>query len=225
MRVHQAQVQAMQDHLCQILAHYVVYLGSQLTLPIATHVEQFILEAAAARWYKEGNFEWLTTPGDELESKASPDVSTDLPTNFFDSLSDPCSGNPSLFDENAWESVLGPLLPLGSLEPTSRLSTGQPPQSRSSFGGIESPNAVPHNPPIPSNHQETLSVSKAALESFDRWDSKWGYNKAYDSIQFNGNLLMMGTNGHSPMPFQNNGFVARGSWGGTYFWLTVTRYS
>jgi hypothetical protein len=47
----------MQNHLCQILAHYVVFLGSLLTLPIATHVEQFILEAAAARWYKEGNFE------------------------------------------------------------------------------------------------------------------------------------------------------------------------
>jgi hypothetical protein len=49
----------MQDHLCQILAHYVVYLGSQLNLPIGGHVRQFILEAATSRWYKEGNFEWL----------------------------------------------------------------------------------------------------------------------------------------------------------------------
>jgi hypothetical protein len=226
--VHRAQVQAMQDHLCQILAHYVVYLGSQLTLPIATHVEQFILEAAAARWYKEGNFEWFTTPGDELEPKASPDISADLPTNLFDLLSDPYSGNPSLFDENACESVLGPLLPLGSLGSTSRISTGQPSYSTSSFGGIESLNAVTHNPPIPSNDQETLSVSKAALESFDRWDSKWGYSIAYGSIHSNGRSQRIEPNGYYPSPLGmanlNSGFVARGSWGGTCFWFTVTRY-
>jgi hypothetical protein len=42
-------LQAMQRFLCQILAHYVIYLGSQLKLRMANGVEQFILEAAPAR--------------------------------------------------------------------------------------------------------------------------------------------------------------------------------
>jgi hypothetical protein len=136
-QIHQAQLQDMQDHLCQILAHYLVYLGSQLSLPIATHVEQFILEAAAARWDKEGNFEWLTTPGEELEPSASPEVNVHLPTNFFNSFSDPCFGNPSLSHENPRQNVLDPILPVGNLESTSGLSTNQTPYSKLSSGGVE----------------------------------------------------------------------------------------
>jgi len=48
----------MRDFLCQILAHYLIYLGSQLRLPMGGHVEQFILEAAPTRWYKEGSYSW-----------------------------------------------------------------------------------------------------------------------------------------------------------------------
>lgn len=50
----------MQSHLSQILAHYVVYIGSRLNLPIANDAERFILEAAPKRWHKEGIFRWLT---------------------------------------------------------------------------------------------------------------------------------------------------------------------
>jgi hypothetical protein len=52
--------QTMQNHLCQILAHYVVYIGSKLNLPIANDADRFILEAAPKRWHKEGIFRWLT---------------------------------------------------------------------------------------------------------------------------------------------------------------------
>lgn len=50
----------MQSHLCQILTHYVVYIGSRLNLPIVNDAERFILEAAPKRWHKEGIFRWLT---------------------------------------------------------------------------------------------------------------------------------------------------------------------
>jgi len=65
----------MQDHLCQILAHYVVYLGSRLNLPIRSQVSRFILEAASARWYKEGNFKWRNA------SECDFDPTTDLHLN------------------------------------------------------------------------------------------------------------------------------------------------
>ncbi|PQE06195.1 Zn(II)2Cys6 transcription factor protein [Rutstroemia sp. NJR-2017a BBW] len=52
--------QAMRDFLCQILAHYMVYLGSQLSLHVAGHVEILILQAAPIRWHKKGSFGWET---------------------------------------------------------------------------------------------------------------------------------------------------------------------
>lgn len=55
-----SEFQAMQSHLCQILAHYMVYIGSRLNLPIANDADRFILEAAPKRWHKEGIFRWLT---------------------------------------------------------------------------------------------------------------------------------------------------------------------
>jgi hypothetical protein len=55
----------MRSHLCQILAHYVLFLGSQLKLPIPTDAEQFILKTAASRWNKEGLFQWKNPIEDE----------------------------------------------------------------------------------------------------------------------------------------------------------------
>jgi hypothetical protein len=49
---------AMKSHLCQILAHYVVYLGSRLNLRISNDLEQFILKAAPEKWHKQGRFWW-----------------------------------------------------------------------------------------------------------------------------------------------------------------------
>ncbi|CZR64042.1 uncharacterized protein PAC_13939 [Phialocephala subalpina] len=51
---------AVQYHLSQILAHYLLYLGSRLSLPLAKGVDQFLLEAIPSRWYKEGVFDWKT---------------------------------------------------------------------------------------------------------------------------------------------------------------------
>lgn len=44
-----------------------VFVASKLKLPIAVHVEQFILEAAHARWYKEGSFSWLKSPKEQQD--------------------------------------------------------------------------------------------------------------------------------------------------------------
>jgi hypothetical protein len=68
---------AMQKHLCRTLAHYAIFIGSKLGLPFVGHVERFIIEAAHARWNREGRFSWLTKEtlpendetGHELEAK------------------------------------------------------------------------------------------------------------------------------------------------------------
>ncbi|PVH78541.1 hypothetical protein DL98DRAFT_516715 [Cadophora sp. DSE1049] len=59
----QRQFKAMQEHICQILAHYVTYLGSQLGLPLASGTEQFMLEAAPEKWRKQGIFRWSNRSG------------------------------------------------------------------------------------------------------------------------------------------------------------------
>jgi len=202
----------MQDHLCQILAHYVLYLGSQLGIQIAGHVEQFILEAAAARWKKQGNFEWLTTPRGELEPRESLDICADLPTNCLDSFSDPYLGNPSVSHETVCQPLFDSLPAMGSPESTSRISTGQNPHSRPPFGGAEDPNVVQHNPPRLENYQPI----SAALESFHHWNSKW-YTYP-DNMEF-------AAQHNGPISIHSNsiGFVARASWGGMYFSLTVAR--
>jgi hypothetical protein len=76
---HSSEFQAMQNHLCQILAHYVVYIGSRLHLPIANDADRFILEAAPKRWHKEGIFRWLTPSahGQQHESFLPQDIDAD----------------------------------------------------------------------------------------------------------------------------------------------------
>jgi hypothetical protein len=44
-----------------------VYLGSHLKLPITSHAEQFLLEAALARWHKRGRFQWSSGAEDESD--------------------------------------------------------------------------------------------------------------------------------------------------------------
>ena len=85
-----AQFKDTRSFLCQILAHYLIYLGSQLKLPIASETEQFILQAAPARWYRQGLFQWTKVlhpkdqpiAADEWYSykwTVSPDIITDEP--------------------------------------------------------------------------------------------------------------------------------------------------
>ncbi|KAH7386539.1 hypothetical protein BKA64DRAFT_681130 [Cadophora sp. MPI-SDFR-AT-0126] len=45
-------IRSMQSHLCQILAHFLVYLGSQLGLPIKLRPDQFVLDIEQFRLYK-----------------------------------------------------------------------------------------------------------------------------------------------------------------------------
>ncbi|KAH8732539.1 hypothetical protein GQ44DRAFT_755041 [Phaeosphaeriaceae sp. PMI808] len=64
----QTRFRPMQNHLCQILAHYMIYLGSQLNRPITDDADQFILEEAPTRWYKEGAFLWKLENEEIVES-------------------------------------------------------------------------------------------------------------------------------------------------------------
>ncbi|KAE9363737.1 hypothetical protein N431DRAFT_356552 [Stipitochalara longipes BDJ] len=57
--------QAMQAHLCQILAHYVVYISSRLNLPLDKNAEKSILEAATRRRHTGGIFLWSTVPAED----------------------------------------------------------------------------------------------------------------------------------------------------------------
>jgi hypothetical protein len=78
-----AQFKAMQSFLCQILAHYVIYLGSQLKHRIASGADQFILQAAPARWHKQGLFQWRTAPGEM--SEPPPGLDLEQGSDFGDS--------------------------------------------------------------------------------------------------------------------------------------------
>jgi hypothetical protein len=66
----------MQNHLCQILAHCLLYIGSRLNLPMANDADRFILEAAPKRWDKEGIFRWLipSAHGQQLEDILPKDI-------------------------------------------------------------------------------------------------------------------------------------------------------
>jgi len=214
-RVALAQSQAMQDHLCKILAHYIVYLGEQLKLPMASHVEQFILEAATARWNKEGNFEWLNTPGDEFELITSPDFWSELPSNNPDSFSDQYFDNHTLSCYGDCSRFSDPLPFVGSFEPRPHPFPSQTPYSESSLGRVEEYNAALPRYLSFRYHQATSSVSKSARESYDRWGSKWsGMEASKLGIFLN---CFSGSSGiHT-----NTGFVGKCSWGGTKSSLTV----
>ena len=60
-----------QSHLCQILAHYLLLLGTQLGLAMEAGTDRFLLEAAPARWYREGRFEWNSSLRDRLRTGLS----------------------------------------------------------------------------------------------------------------------------------------------------------
>jgi hypothetical protein len=50
--------EVMQNHLCETLAHFVVFIGSKLGLAIRETAEQSILSRAHAHWRKEAIFHW-----------------------------------------------------------------------------------------------------------------------------------------------------------------------
>jgi hypothetical protein len=60
----------MREHLCQILAHYVLYFRWRLNLPIPHDAEPFILKGASSRWHKKGVFQWKAAVEDKAELDA-----------------------------------------------------------------------------------------------------------------------------------------------------------
>ncbi|KAH8595430.1 hypothetical protein B0O99DRAFT_594602 [Bisporella sp. PMI_857] len=60
------QIQAIKSHLCQILAHYILFLGSKLKLAIPTTSKQSILKTALSRWNKKGVFQWKNRMENEV---------------------------------------------------------------------------------------------------------------------------------------------------------------
>ena len=57
----------MREHLCQILAHYVLYFRWRLNLPISHDTEPLILKGAPSRWHKKGLFQWSAAVNDKTE--------------------------------------------------------------------------------------------------------------------------------------------------------------
>lgn len=72
--VDDSQFKAMQSFLSQILAHYVLYIGTQLKLRIAG-ADQFLLQAAPTRWERQGLFQWNALP---FDSQFQSDLPSDL---------------------------------------------------------------------------------------------------------------------------------------------------
>ncbi|KAL1837896.1 hypothetical protein VTJ49DRAFT_3282 [Mycothermus thermophilus] len=49
---------AMKEHLCQMLAHHLIFVGSMLGIKLETAMERRIIETAVARWNKAEEFVW-----------------------------------------------------------------------------------------------------------------------------------------------------------------------
>jgi hypothetical protein len=50
---------------------YLLYLGSQLKLPITSEKDQSILQGVPFRWYKQGLFQWIATPDIDTKSQGT----------------------------------------------------------------------------------------------------------------------------------------------------------
>jgi hypothetical protein len=51
----------MKEHLCQMLAHHLIFLGSMLGIKMDTGLEQRIIDTAVNRWDKMESFVWADT--------------------------------------------------------------------------------------------------------------------------------------------------------------------
>ncbi|KAK4248995.1 hypothetical protein C7999DRAFT_39848 [Corynascus novoguineensis] len=64
---------AMKEHLCQMLAHHLIFIGSMLGIKLETGVEQRIIETAVSRWNKAEEFVWVDMascgPEEETQQK------------------------------------------------------------------------------------------------------------------------------------------------------------
>jgi hypothetical protein len=71
----------MRDHLCQILAHYLLYFRWRLNFPIPHDTEPFILKGAPFRWHRKGLFQWRATVEDKAELDTEDWPTEDFPEN------------------------------------------------------------------------------------------------------------------------------------------------
>ncbi|KAK4129838.1 hypothetical protein N657DRAFT_640503 [Parathielavia appendiculata] len=62
---------AMKEHLCQMLAHHLIFLGSMLGIRMETGLEQRIIDNAAAMWNKAEEFVWADVVGLDNPVQAS----------------------------------------------------------------------------------------------------------------------------------------------------------
>jgi hypothetical protein len=60
---------AMKEHLCQMLAHHLVFVGSMLGIRMDTALEQRIIDNAVRRWDKAEQFVWADVVGAGLPSR------------------------------------------------------------------------------------------------------------------------------------------------------------
>ncbi|KAK0658011.1 hypothetical protein B0T16DRAFT_386447 [Cercophora newfieldiana] len=54
---------SMKEHLCQMLAHHLIFLGSSLGIKLDTTMEQRIIDTAAVRWNKMEKYAWAEAQG------------------------------------------------------------------------------------------------------------------------------------------------------------------
>jgi hypothetical protein len=73
----------MQKHLCRTLAHYTIFLGSKLGLPIPSNMERFILDAAHLMWNKEGCFVWAIIDKDHTAEDPEEQVDSIIDDEYF----------------------------------------------------------------------------------------------------------------------------------------------
>lgn len=66
---------AMKEHLCQMLAHHLIHVGSMLGIKLDTDLEQRIIDTAIRRWNKAELFVWanaMASGGEQLRAPRDP---------------------------------------------------------------------------------------------------------------------------------------------------------
>lgn len=58
---------AMRDHLCLMLTHHLIFLGSRLGIPISLDFERHLLAGSARLWDKKGEFAWMFGASERVE--------------------------------------------------------------------------------------------------------------------------------------------------------------
>jgi hypothetical protein len=83
---------AMKEHLCQMLAHHLIFIGSMLGIRLDTALEQRIIDTAVTRWNKAEEFVWAEMMGvagpSALKVPGNGDVKTE------EEEGDPMGGSP-----------------------------------------------------------------------------------------------------------------------------------